>query len=72
MIPVLPCPFCGGDASIVYHFNEWWGLCGNKLCSASGAGKNTKREAKKAWNTRLSALVPSNPIDQRAGLPGSA
>lgn len=58
---LLPCPFCGGMASVEHVDKVWEVGCDHfdvdpsgKDCCGSGIGSSyaTKREAIKAWNTR--------------------
>lgn len=58
MSELLPCPFCGGEASIVDHHNDDGSVsvgCANDTCLGfSGLGwlYATEAEAIEAWNIR--------------------
>lgn len=49
---ILPCPMCGKPGKVVFHFEEYWGLCSDDKCATSGPAGETERAALKAWNTR--------------------
>lgn len=55
---LLPCPFCGGEASVIDHHNDDGSVsvgCDNDTCLGfSGLGwlYKTEAEAIAAWNTR--------------------
>lgn len=54
-VELKPCPFCGGEASVYYHYHgfevTWSARC--KKCSAEMAYVAlTKAKAIAAWNTR--------------------
>ena len=61
MTELLPCPFCGGEATIQHQFHkvgadvlDWFGVyCVNPFC-AHVCGHDTEAEAVEAWNTRAS------------------
>lgn len=48
---LLPCPFCGGEASGEFFSQNAWSIFCDK-CHASAAMCETKAEAIAAWNTR--------------------
>ena len=63
MTELLPCPFCGGEATIrhdstdaeYWGWEEWWVECINTQCKMqpeSGRTFDTEAEAIAAWNTR--------------------
>lgn len=59
---LLPCPFCGNDASVSdgsngLHFRV---ICNKSACRAAGPLERCAVDAKDAWNTRAS----SRPADQ--------
>ena len=55
MAELLPCPFCGGEATVSYNtaygFIPW---CDNSNCILNELtnGYETEAQAIKAWNTR--------------------
>ena len=64
---LLPCPFCGGDASEgqVYYGGDWNVWCENHNLRCPVFPKVTEREqagARAAWNTR----APLPPKDTKA------
>lgn len=63
MSELLPCPFCGGEATIrhdstdaaYWGWDEWWVECINTQClmQPESAGTfDTEEQAIAAWNTR--------------------
>ena len=60
MNELLPCPFCGGEASLEYdsHWNKWCGQCEDCGCEGESAytrdNKDPQAIASKDWNQRYS------------------
>jgi hypothetical protein len=61
---LLPCPFCGSEPLIEDGCNDrpWVVQCMNKDCSAQPFmdHADTKRQAVRTWNTRLTATPPAD------------
>jgi len=63
---LLPCPFCGGEATLGDYFQEasdlgndesWWlAQCDHCGIALPNTDSPTKEEAIKAWNTRHESL----------------
>ena len=55
-VPLKPCPFCGGEATMKHVTELWepkdsyWAAC--KCCHMSGRHYRTEAEAIAAWNSR--------------------
>jgi len=49
---MLPCPFCGNDASIVRHDNAFYAQCVEPRCGIEGPFRKTAAGASAAWNRR--------------------
>jgi len=65
LIPLKPCPFCGGLAKAV---NKHWAMiitC--EACSADGAPCDSSEEAATVWNQRYSAEAKSPPTCPTCG-----
>lgn len=70
-IELLPCPFCGGQASMTFSTFDlcdgWHVACvGSKDCVLFGSEpyrpSDTLEEARKIWNTRLNTTVPDEVV----------
>ena len=58
MEELKPCPFCGGEAKLIYaKVQDWYmPVCKTSGCPASNNGANTvtlAKEAIEAWNKRI-------------------
>lgn len=61
-VELLPCPFCGSDASISdgdngIHFRV---ICNKPACRAAGPLERCAIDARDAWNTRASSQAASD------------
>lgn len=56
---LLPCPFCGGQASLYWEDNRecipCWIECDHINCNGRGPTRETTQEAIDAWNKRHNA-----------------
>ena len=63
MSELKPCPFCGGDAKIVYDDNKKWFFitCGNEDCDliVQGMWHTDLKKAIEEWNRRMTDEVHS-------------
>lgn len=58
---LMPCPFCGGEPSMV-HTEVWWLVCdGESGCHAEGPFMPTEAQAITAWNTRITVSRVDEP-----------
>lgn len=51
-----PCPFCGGDAHLVWYNNGYKQIvaeCENPRCMSAVCGSETPKEAVAQWNKRV-------------------
>lgn len=46
---LLPCPFCGGEATSMPVYNSWGVTCSNGCCERGGS---YQEDAEEEWNTR--------------------
>lgn len=49
---LLPCPFCGFDATIASDGKVFCGACSDLTCRAEGPIADTEKKAAKRWNKR--------------------
>lgn len=54
---LLPCPFCGGPASLRDGMGEFWVKCAD--CGSSGTMRSRRDRAERDWNDRPAALASS-------------
>lgn len=57
MSELRECPFCDHLGAVpacadTRDGREWWAVCSNWLCEATGPERKTKRGAIAAWNRR--------------------
>lgn len=67
-VAMLPCPFCGGEAHVVWPLglsNVRSAECKSKICSATGPWGKSEAEAIAAWNARaaIAAMPGWQPIE---------
>lgn len=46
-----PCPFCGGEARLIFDGALHWGYCGG--CDVDGPTSPNERVATERWNRRI-------------------
>jgi Lar family restriction alleviation protein len=71
-----PCPFCGGEAEIIYRSNpmskwKYTAECKSTICGASGSVGENKSVAINNWNTRTDAAKAFQSVSLETGSPST-
>ena len=67
MIDLLPCPFCGGQAKMIYDGYRAYGYRVQCVsCEAEAGGTRYKNDEWNAerWNTRVPVLKPRSEMEK--------
>jgi hypothetical protein len=65
---LLPCPFCGGEASLIRSYDSRRVACRNKDCFGPETSFfGLEADARAAWNRRASLPAPQGPAAQVSG-----
>src|SRR5262245_28991913 len=59
MSELLPCPFCGGKARVIYFSESYFVQCTNGTCEGSTKHNRKEDRAIAIWNRRAAPISPA-------------